>query len=376
MYTMINWWLDKGIGGFRIDAILNIKKNMVYGTVEPDGDDGLVAIDKYIINQPGIGVLLSELKSRTFANYDIMTVAEAGVPDEQAAEFIGPGGYFNMSFDFRAADIDIPETGEWFKPTDWTVNQLRDIFLTVQTQVQKAGWGAVYLENHDQNRSVNKYFSGSAVNDVTKKMLGTILLGFRGTPVIYQGEEIGMENIRLASIDQYSDIQTFHHYQKGIQSGFDPKYVYKTVTHRSRDNSRTPMQWNQGKNAGFTEGTPCFPVNDNFGDINVENELNNKDSVYAHYKLLVALRTDSRYKDVLVYGKVVPLFDNMDNIVAYRRQLDNQELHIIANFQENETLLELDTEKFKVLLNNYEKVDLAGTKLHLKPYQAVVLANF
>lgn len=376
LYTMINWWLDKGIGGFRIDAILNIKKNMIYGTVEPDGDDGLAAIDKYIINQPGIGALLSELKSRTFANYDIMTVAEAAVPDDQVAEFIGPDGYFNMSFDFRAADIDIPDSGEWFKPTNWTVNQLRDIFLTVQTQVQNAGWGAVYLENHDQNRSVNKYFSGSAVNDVTKKMLGTILLGFRGTPVIYQGEEIGMENIELASIDQYSDIQTYHQYQDGIQAGLDSEYVYKMVTHRSRDNSRTPMQWDQGKNAGFTDGTPWLPVNDNFADINVECERNNKDSVYAYYKSLVALRTDSQYKNVLVYGKVAPLFDNIDYIIAYKRQLDNQELQIIANFQEDEVYLELDAEKFRVLQSNYEKVDLVKEKLHLQPYQAVLLANF
>lgn len=256
------------------------------------------------------------------------------------------------------------------------MNQLRDIFLTVQTQVQNAGWGAVYLENHDQNRSVNKYFSGSAVNDVTKKMLGTILLGFRGTPVIYQGEEIGMENIELDSIDQYSDIQTYHQYQAGIQAGLDSEYVYKTVTHRSRDNSRTPMQWDQGKNAGFTDGAPWFPVNDNFVDINVECEMNHKDSVYAYYKSLVALRTDSQYKEVLVYGTVIPLFDNMDNIVAYRRQLDNQELQIIANFQENEVQLELDAEKFKVLLSNYENVNLVNTKLYLKPYQAVILANF
>lgn len=376
LYKMINWWLDKGIGGFRIDAILNIKKNMVYGTVEPDGDDGLTAIDKYIINQPGIGELLSELKSRTFANYDIMTVAEAAVPDEQIAEFIGPDGYFNMSFDFRAADIDVPTTGEWFNPTDWTVNQLRDIFLTVQTEVQNAGWGAVYLENHDQNRSVNKYFSGSAVNDVTKKMLGTILLGFRGTPVIYQGEEIGMENIELASIDQYSDIQTHRQYQAGIQAGLDPANVKKTVTHRSRDNSRTPMQWDKGENAGFTEGTPWFPVNANFAEINVESERNDTNSVYAYYKTLIGLRTNSKYKEVLVYGTVIPMFETVDNIVAYRRRLEDRELQVIVNFQDNKAVLETDSKNLKVLISNYENVNIMGQTLNLEPYQAVILANY
>ncbi len=376
LYKMINWWIDKGIGGFRIDAILNIKKNMVYGTLEADGDDGLVGIQKYIINQPGIGELLSELKAQTFSRYDIMTVAEAAVPDEQVAEFIGPDGYFNMSFDFRAADIDVPESGEWYEPTDWTVNQLRDIFLTVQKEVQNAGWGATYLENHDQNRSVNKYLPESDINDITKKMLGTILLGFRGTPVIYQGEEIGMENIRLDSIDQYADVQTHHQYQEGIKAGLDAQYVFNTVTKRSRDNSRTPMQWNNSKNAGFTDGTSWFPVNPDYAKINVETELQSDNSIYAYYKALIHLRTVSQYKDTLIYGKFVPMFDTVDNVIAYKRQLGTQEIQFIVNFQNKRIDLDIDIEQFKVLMSNYEALDLTGAKLVMEPYQAVVLSNY
>ncbi|SQC71757.1 Oligo-1,6-glucosidase [Listeria fleischmannii subsp. fleischmannii] len=225
LYKMINWWVEKGVSGFRIDAIMNIKKTMLAGDAQKDGSDGLVAIDKYIINQPGIQDLLFDLKKNTFAKHDIMTVAEAAVPDDELENFIGNDGFFNMVFDFRAADIDVPETGEWFLPTNWTVNELRDALLTAQTSVQKMGWGATYFENHDQNRSINKYFSRNKedISEVTKKMLATILLGFRGTPVIFEGEEIGMENIELASIDEYEDVATHNQYNNGLASKLDEK---------------------------------------------------------------------------------------------------------------------------------------------------------
>lgn len=375
LYKMINWWLGKGIAGFRIDAIMNIKKTMVTGNVTPDGDDGLVAIANYIINQPGIKDLLKDLKYNTFANHDIMTVAEAAVPDGELEDFIGPNGFFNMAFDFRAADIDVPASGDWFYPTNWTINELRDILLNVQTSVQKVGWGAVYLENHDQNRSINKYLRRMQqdISDTTKKLLGTILLGFRGTPVVYEGEEIGMENIQLDSVDKYEDVATHNQYNGGIAEGIDPKKVFEMVSYRSRDNSRTPMQWDASPNGGFTTGKPWFPVNPNYKTINVAEALENKQSVYYHYQNLISLRRAGEYKDVLVYGKTVPKYHDVDNVVAYERVLDNQSMLFFANFQ-NKTI-ELDAAGFKgkVLSNNYDNIAFKCKEVSIAPYQAFVI---
>lgn len=375
IYSMINWWARKGIAGFRIDAILNIKKTMVEGSIEPDGDDGLVAIHKYIINQPGIKKMLQDLKDNTFAKHDITTIAEAAVPDEELEDFIGPKGFFNMSFDFRAADMDIPETGEWYYPTKWTVNQLRDVLLDVQTQVQKLGWGATYFENHDQNRSINKYFARNRgdISDVAKKLLGTILLGFRGTPVVHEGQEIGMENIQLNKIDQYEDVNTHSQYAAGIAAGLDPEEVLSLVSYRSRDNARTPMQWDASDNAGFTTGKPWLPVNPNYSSINVAAAVKDKKSVYYHYQTLLKLRTSEKYKDVLVYGKTVPKYNDVDNVIAYQRALGNQRVLFFANFQNK--VLELDPDGFKghILSNNYDGFDTAGGKVSISPYQALVI---
>ncbi|MHC5375316.1 alpha-glucosidase [Enterococcus sp. LJL120] len=375
LYTMINWWLEKGIAGFRIDAILNIKKQMVEGNVAADGADGLVSIDKYIINQPGVGELLTELKEKTFANYDVTTIAEAGVPDEELAAFIGPDGYFDMCFDFRAADLDVPDTGAWYFPTDWTVNELRDYFFAVQTEVQKYGWGPTYLENHDQNRSINKYFASNQdkISDVTKKMLGTLFLGFRGTPVIYQGEEIGMENIKLDTIDDYEDVATHHHYKAGLQAGVDAEKVFDLVAYRSRDNSRTPMQWDASPNAGFTQGIPWFPVNKNYSTINVETAMKNPDSVYHHYRNLIQLRKNPKYKDLFVYGRTVPKYLERDNVIAYERILDKQKLVVVVNFQDAAITFEPAELAGEVLSNNYPDIENDGGKVVIQPYQAVII---
>ncbi|KAF9770214.1 hypothetical protein IL306_012270 [Fusarium sp. DS 682] len=375
LYTMVNWWLGKGIAGFRIDAIMNIKKTMIEGTVPSDGDDGLVAISDYILNQPGIKDLLRDLKNHTFANHDIMTLAEAAVPDDELDDYIGPDGLFDMSFDFRAADIDIPASGDWYYPTNWTVNELRDILLNVQTSVQKAGWGATYFENHDQNRSVNKYFSRNRqdISDITKKLLATILLGFRGTPVVYEGQEIGMENIQLDSINQYGDVATHTQYNAGIALGMDPQKVFDMVSYRSRDNSRTPMQWDTSANAGFTTGKPWFPVNLNYKTINVAEAVENKTSVYHHYRDLIKLRTRGEYKDVLVYGKTVPRYKEVYNVIAYERVLGDQKIMFFANFQNENITLNGSGFKGKVLSNNYDDVVLDGGEVTISPYQAFVI---
>ncbi|KAF4452199.1 putative alpha-glucosidase (maltase) [Fusarium austroafricanum] len=375
LYTMINWWIGKGIAGFRIDAIMNIKKTMVRGTIPSDGDDGLVAIADYIINQPGIKNLLRDLKQNTFANHDIMTIAEAAVPDDELDDFIGPDGFFDMSFDFRAADIDIPASGDWYYPTNWTVNELRDILLNVQTSVQKAGWGATYFENHDQNRSINKYLARRRedISDTTKKLLGTILLGFRGTPVVFEGQEIGMENIQLDSINQYEDVATHNQYNAGIKLGIDRQKVFDMVSYRSRDNSRTPMQWDTSADAGFTTGKPWFPVNPNYKTINVAEAVENKKSVYHHYRDVIALRNGTEYKEVLVYGKTVQKFKEVDNVIAYERALEDRSILFFANFQNKTISLDKSGFNGRVLSNNYDDVVFKGGEVSVLPYQAFVI---
>lgn len=372
LYRMINWWVDKGVGGFRIDAILNIKKNLVLGELPSDGEDGLVAIDKYIINQPGIGKFLGELRDEAFVKHDIMTIAEAAVPDSQVKEFIGPNGYFNMSFDFRAADIDIPASGEWYKPTDWTMNQLRDVLMDAQLAVQRSGWGAVYLENHDQNRSINKYFAAGSINDNTKKMLATILLGFRGTPVIFQGEEIGMENIQLHSLDDYHDVATHNQYALGKAAGVDEESLFKYVTHRSRDNSRTPMQWSQQENAGFTTATPWLPVNPNYKQINVDSENNQTDSVLNFYRRLIRLRHTAPYQALLIYGRVDAI-RLKDNLMGYTRRLGDKRIVVLANMQGISQKLNGWYTNQNVIANSQDDLEHEGNTLVLHPYQAVML---
>ncbi|OAP64431.1 hypothetical protein AYL99_00403 [Fonsecaea erecta] len=366
LYTMINWWIGKGIAGFRIDAIMNIKKTMVEGHLEPDGDDGLVAIVKYILNQPGLKDLIRDLKDNAFAKHDIMTLAEAAVPDDELEDFVGRHGFFNMSFDFRAADIDVPGSAEWYYPTDWTVNQLRDILLNVQTSVQKMGWGAIYFENHDQNRSINKYFDRHRldISDVTKKLLGTILLGFRGPPVIYEGEEIGMENIQLDSINQYEDAETHHQYNSGVAAGLAPDK-------RQRAHPDAVGRLGEGR---FSTGNPWFPVNPNYTTINVAEALKNKKSVYYHYRTLLQMRNSAKYKVILVYGKTVPKYSNVDNIIAYERVLGIQSVLFFANFQ-NDTI-ELDHSEFRgeILSNNYDEAPgVTNGTITISPYQALVI---
>lgn len=374
LYSMINWYLDKGLGGFRIDAILNIKKTFAYGTLPSDGDDGFVSISNYILNQPGVEVFLKELKERTFNNYDIMTVAEASVPDDQLLEFIDEDtGFFSMVFDFRHSDIDVPPIGEWFMPTNWKINDLRDAFYSSQTEVQKAGWGAIYLENHDQNRSPNKYFETDQIDDIVKKMLGTILMTLRGTPFIYQGEEIGMVNIPLTSIGQFEDLATQAQYERALAYGLTIQEAFVAVSHRSRDNSRTPMQWNSSPNAGFTMGKPWFYVNPNYTTINVSDEQKKDDSVLSFYKKLIVLRNNSIYKEALVYGIFETAYDTIDNLIAFTRTADLFRLLILVNFQNSQIRIALNETINSIVISNTDNVQIEEGIITLAPYQSIVM---
>ncbi|MGM0238093.1 glycoside hydrolase family 13 protein [Enterococcus sp. AZ103] len=373
--NMINWWLEKGLGGFRIDAILNLKKRIEYGQLPVDGEDGLAFIGHWILNQPGIEEWLAEIDQRTFRKYNALTVAEADVPEDQLSRYIGEDGYFRMIFDFSYTDIDVPETGEWFLQSNWTVKELKENILQNELTTQKFGWGAKYLENHDQPRSINKYLPNEYQNDHSKKMLATLFMMLQGTPFIYQGQEIGMTNIRMDEMSDYDDIATHDQYRRAMLSGMSPEEAFEGMYLRSRDNNRTPMQWSDQKNAGFSEAEQTWiKVNSNYQTINVEAELNDDQSVLAFYQKLIALRRQAGpYQEAIIFGEVVPYEVPQEEIIAYKRSTAEEEVLVIVNFSANHQTVKLDGSYELLIGNQAYQTNLEQIKL--VPYGSLVLGK-
>lgn len=255
---MINWWIEKGINGFRIDSITFIKKDQDYVSLPADDVDGLVSVKHKGRNRPGIELLLNELNQETFKKYECVTVGEApGVTYSEFGQYIGKNGYFNMIFDFHYADIDVESGSEWFKRTNWTINELNDQLVESQEALQEYGWGANFLENHDQPRSLTKYIKDKQYrNDIEVKALGVLYFYLRGTPFIYQGQELGMDNFVRYSIDEFNDVSSIDNYYRSIEEGYSAQEALNFVNLRSRDNSRTPFQWDTTKNYGFSDNSP------------------------------------------------------------------------------------------------------------------------
>ena len=377
IYRMVNYWLDKGLAGFRIDAIGNIKKRLEYETFQPDGEDGLRYIGDWVLNQPGIEVFLRELNERTFRPHNSMTVAEANVPEELLNLFIGEEGFFSMVFDFSYTDIDVPATGEWFRPRDFTVEELRKAIFSSQRMVQEKGWGALYLENHDQNRSVNKYIPEEEIGYHSKTMLASLFFFLRGTPFIYQGQEIGMENIRMASIDDYDDIATRGQYARAMNAGLDKETAFDIVAKRSRDNSRTPMQWDSGKNAGFSSADRTWiRVNPNYKSINAADQ-EHPDSVLSFYRELIRLRKDSKYSDIIISGEFLPYESEDPCVIAYQRSTAHERLLVIHNFQNRQSAIRLPKGHLKTVTGNFPdnhtQKDAPQRLYRLLPYECIAL---
>lgn len=377
IYRMVNYWLDKGLAGFRIDAIGNIKKRLEYKTFRPDGEDGLRYIGDWVLNQPGIEVFLQELNERTFRPHNSMTVAEANVPEELLNLFIGEQGFFSMVFDFTYTDIDVPATGEWFRPRDFTTEELRKAIFLSQRMVQEKGWGALYLENHDQNRSINKYIPEKDIGYHSKTMLASLFFFLRGTPFIYQGQEIGMENIRMDSIEDYDDIATKGQYKRAVNAGLEEKTAFDIVVKRSRDNSRTPMQWNSGKNAGFSSADQTWiNVNPNYIDINAAKQ-ESSDSVLNFYREMIRLRKDSEYSDIIVNGEFLPYESEDPCVIAYQRNTKDGRMLVIHNFQNCQSTIKLPQKNMAIIIGNYSgnysPNTISQDFYRLLPYECIAL---
>ena len=379
IYKMINWWLDKGLAGFRIDAIINIKKPLPFSDYEADREDGLCSMGEVLAHAVGVGEMLGELRDRTFKQYDAFTVGEVfDVNDEEIREFIGEDGYFSSIFDFR-------QTMEGKSPLGWcecrvpTPDEYKRCCFESQKNVEGIGFLSNIIENHDEPRGVSHYLPKEAQNENGKKLLAMMYFMLKGLPFIYQGQEIGMENNEFTSIDEIDDVSSKEEYRRSLEAGYSEEEALAIVNHYSRDNGRTPFQWNSEENAGFTTGTPWLVVNGKYRTINAEEQMKRGDSVLAFYKELITLRKNETYAETIVYGETEPILEHEENIMAYLRKGEQQNIMIIGNFDGRERkvccaqIMEALKKKAKVLLNSYGDYHFEEETIILKPYQALAL---
>ena len=371
IYRMINWWLDKGLAGFRIDAIINIKKDLAFPDMEPDGDDGLASCWRMVENVEGVDELLEDLKNHTFAKKDAFTVGEVfNIGVEDLPDFIGENGHFSTIFDFSAHMLSDGEHG-WYDAPPISFDAWKKAITDSQMRVQNVGFEANIIENHDEPRGVSRFLPNYAQNADGAKMLGTVSVLLRGIPFIYQGQEIGMQNARWNSVDEFDDISTKDQYRMAREAGLSDAEALAVCSTMSRDNARTPMQWKDAPQAGFTSGTPWLKVNDNYPVINVEKEEGQPDSVLHYYRKLIALRKSGEYRELFTYGKFEPAYENADHVMAYYRILQGRRVLVAANFGTDTIELDWEVPAKKVLLSNKKRTN-AENKLILEKCEVFV----
>nr|WP_229351464.1 alpha-glucosidase [Staphylococcus epidermidis] len=368
VFEMMNWWFEKGIDGFRVDAITHIKKNFEAGDLPvPDGKKFAPAFD-VDMNQPGIQEWLQEMKDKSLSRYDIMTVGEAnGVTPNDAEEWVGEeNGKFNMIFQFE--HLGLWSTGD----TKFDVKSYKQVLNRWQKQLENVGWNALFIENHDQPRRVStwgddkNYWYESATSHATAYFLQ------QGTPFIYQGQEIGMTNYPFESIESFNDVAVKTEYQIVKKEGGDVNQLLDKYKMENRDNARTPMQWNNSINAGFTTGKPWFHVNPNYTEINVKQQLNDKFSILSYYKALIQLKKSDL---IYTYGKFNMVDAENRQFFAYTRTFKNNTVLIVANLTNEVSELnlpfELDISSVDIKLHNYHLNDINLD--HIKPYESFVV---
>lgn len=369
IYDMMNWWLDKGIDGFRVDAISHIKK--VDGFPDMPNPEGKKYVDSFDMhmNVEGIQKYLKELKENTFDKYDIVTVGEAnGVDAENADEWVGhENGKFNMIFQFEHLKL-----WDYEGETEFCPKAYKDVLNKWQVSLEGKGWNALFIENHDIPRSTstwgndNKYWLESA------KAFATTYFLQKGTPFIYQGQEIGMTNTAFNSLSEFQDVKSINEGKEKLEAGICEKTVLKILSNTSRDNARTPMQWDNTLNGGFTIGKPWIKVNENYKEINVQNQINDKNSIYNHYKNLISLKKNSK---TLTHGKFKLVLEDDRHVFAYLRELDNERYLILSNLSENEKVLNLSEFNIKnedIIISNYKVIDKSLENFIIRPYESVV----
>lgn len=371
LYGMVNWWLDKGIDGFRIDAISHIKK--IEGLPDLPNPEGLPYVSSFDghRNREGIQVFLEELHRETFAKYDIMTVGEAnGVTIHDADEWVGEkNGKFNMIFQFEANDL-------WGKGTGGKLDllELKKTYTRWQNALNGTGWNALFLENHDLPRSVSVWGNDKEYWLQSAKALATMFFFMQGTPFIYQGQEIGMTNVKFDSIEDYRDVSAKNMYRIDTAQGKSHEAVMQEIWVNGRDNSRTPMQWNAGEGAGFTTGEPWIKLNPNYKQINVEQAMQDPNSVYHYYKKMIELR---KQDELIIYGTYDLLLPEHEQVYAYTRSYNDEQLLVVVNMFDKEVQIELpetlEEQRFELILANLEQADHSlSLSMQLQPFESRV----
>lgn len=368
LYQMINRWLEKGIAGFRIDSITFIKKDQNYESLPADGVDGLVSCKHKTRNQPGIELFLNELKKETFEKYNCVTVGEApGVAYDEFSDFIGEEGYFSMIFDFHYADIDVESGSDWFKRTHWTTKEFKELIIQSQEALQNAGWGANFIENHDQPRALSKLVKKEFQTAEAAKGIGAMYFFLRGTPFIYQGQELGMINAERHHMKQFDDISSIDNFYRAIQEGISEKEALNFVNLRSRDNSRTPMPWDNSQYGGFSNHQPWLAMTEEYPTINAA-----KNTVLEFYKKMIELRQNSPISPILKTGAIHFLKELPDSIIGYYRELGGEKIYSFTNLSPVSETLIVEKE-VEVLYLTSHSTQLLGKEIKLAPYQSILV---
>lgn len=373
IYKMINWWLDKGIAGFRIDAIINIKKDLEWRSLPSDRDNGLVPVPESLVNAQPIEPFLQELKERTFAKYNAFTVGEVfNETDEELHFFIGKDGVFSSIFDFKQTMLGQEGKG-WFDHALPTADELKESIFQAHERADSIGVLSTIIENHDEPRGVSHYIAEGPVNDTSKKALGTIQILRKGIPFIYQGQEIGMENQVFESVEDFDDIATINGYHVAKEAGLSEEEALAAIAKYSRDNARTPMQWSAEPGLGFSDGSAWLISPKPNVAINVEDQEKDPNSILNYYRQLTALYRHPLYGNTIRFGDMIPAYRDRENIIAFERRGDKR-LLVVSNFQNRQATLELPAPIKTVVLNNTAGLFQEGAQvLELAPYQTVVL---
>ena len=368
IYKMINWWLDRGIAGFRIDAIINIKKKLPFSDYPADRDDGMTSMNNMLAEATGIGEFLDEMANETFRKHQAFSVGEVfNEKDEELPLFIGNNGYFSTMFDFSAELIEEEITPDLYK----------NAIFKAHERVEGVGFLSNIIENHDEPRGVSRFIPREDLSDASKKMLAGIYFLLPGIPFIYQGQEIGMENLdSVKDLNELDDCANADIYENALHEGMTKVQALQLLADKSRDNARTPFQWSDEENAGFTSGKPWLMINPKYTDINYASQKDDPNSVWHFYKDLIALRKNPEYVSTFVYGKFIPFLKRQHNLIAYNR-VGDKHIMVLANFQKDAQTISLPSKIKKVLLTNVSKTpdnfSSTSTEIVLSPYELLVV---
>ena len=368
LYDVANFWIGKGVGGFRIDAISYIKKPDIFSDGPIDGSDGLSDINRICRNQEGIIEFLKEFKTNVREGKDIFLVGEAnGIEPNELKNWVGKNGVFDMVIEFSHTSPEFAVQEKWYEPYEWTFKEFKRNISGFQYAINDEGWMPVYFENHDKPRLVDHYFPQGYDKKKAAKVMAVLQMCLRGTPFIYQGQEIGMDNIALDDINRYDDISSYGQYEAALKEGYSKKEALEAIHRFSRDNARTPMQWNDSEYAGFSKAEPWLTVNDNYREINVEAQEKDPSSVLNFYRKLVEIRNSH---SALIDGKFTSYEDHRDDIYIFDRSNNEETVRILLNFTDQEVAVSECYEDDMQIIHSTEEEHKKGI---LKPLEALIL---